>query len=110
MAHNGEEIVDSYMEETIREARENHWITSINHPFLTIWKWRYDQTDLDDIDCLEIINDPTYTDAKDANEKAVRFLDALWQDGHRIYGVGGSDSHNLIEERYEGAGPSLHSR
>ena len=103
VAHNGEEIVDSYMEETIREARENHWITSINHPFLTIWKWRYDQTDLDDIDCLEIINDPTYTDAKDSNEKAVRFLDALWQDGHRIYGVGGSDSHNLIEERYEGA-------
>src|SRR5699024_8417032 len=83
--------------------RENHWITSINHPFLTIWKWRYDQTDLDDIDCLEIINDPTYTDAKDSNEKAVRFLDALWQDGHRIYGVGGSDSHSLIEERYEGA-------
>ena len=103
VAHNGEEIVDTYMEETIQEARRNHWITSINHPFLTIWKWLYEQTDLRDIDCLEIINDPTYTDAPDSNEKAVRFLDVLWQDGHRIYGVGGSDSHNLVEERYEGA-------
>ena len=40
-------------------------------------------------------------DAPGSNEMAVRFLDALWQDGHRIYGVGGSDSHNLIDERYE---------
>lgn len=103
VTHNGEEIVDRYMEETIQEAKENHWITSINHPFLTIWKWRYDQTDLYDIDCIEIINDPTYMDAPGSNEMTVRFLDALWQDGHRIYGVGGSDSHNLIDERYEGA-------
>lgn len=27
----------------------------------------------------------------------------LWQEGYRIYGIGGSDSHNLIEERYDGA-------
>ena len=31
------------------------------------------------------------------------FLDLLWQEGYRIYGIGGSDSHNLIEERYDGA-------
>lgn len=58
---------------------------------------------LDGVDCLEIINDPTYPDAAHANDKAVHFLDELWNDGYRIYGVGGSDSHNLIEERYEGA-------
>lgn len=103
VAHNGEDIVDGYMEDTIREAREKGWLTSINHPFLTIWKWRYGDTRLDDIDCVELINDPTYTDAPDANEKTLQFLDALWEDGHKICGVGGSDSHNLIWERYEGA-------
>ena len=33
VAHNGEDIVDGYMEDTIREAREKGWLTSINHPF-----------------------------------------------------------------------------
>ena len=50
-----------------------------------------------------IVNDPTYEYAKESNEKAIRFLDLLWQEGYRIYGIGGSDSHNLIEERYDGA-------
>ena len=100
---NGQDVVDTYVEDTIKEASEKNWIVSINHPFLTVWKWRYAQTKLSDVQCLEIINDPTYQDAEPSNEKALRFIDALWNDGHKIYGVGGSDSHNLLEERYEGA-------
>ena len=30
---------------------------------------------------LEIVNDPTYEYAKESNEKAIRFLDLLWQEG-----------------------------
>ena len=104
VAENGKKSkVSGYVDEIISEAKEKGWLTSINHPFLTIWSWRYRETLLDGIDCLEIINDPTYPDAPQANDKAVRFLDELWNDGHKIIGVGGSDSHNLIEERYEGA-------
>lgn len=95
--------IKEYLYETIREAKKREWIISINHPFLTIWKWKYGDINLDDITCMEIVNDPTYTDARPSNDKAIRFLDFLWDDGHRIWGIGGSDSHNLIEERYEGA-------
>lgn len=108
VSRNGEDVVDDYVDEVMKKAHEHRWIVSINHPFLTIWSWRYEHTRLSDIDCLEIINDPTYTDAKESNDKAIRFLDALWNNGNIIYGIGGSDSHNLLEERYEGAAlPSI---
>ena len=60
--HNGEEIIDTYMDQTIAQAKQKGWIRSINHPFLTIWKWQFENTDLRDINCMEIINDPTYPD------------------------------------------------
>lgn len=91
------------MAEIISEAKREGWIVSINHPFLTEWKWRYRNTDMAEIDCMEIINDPTYTYARESNDRAIRCLDCLWNDGYRICGVGGSDSHNLIQERYENA-------
>ncbi|MGN0350870.1 MAG: CehA/McbA family metallohydrolase [Roseburia sp.] len=100
---NGTSQMDQYVEETIKEANRKDWIVSLNHPFLTIWKWKYGKTSLKDFQCVEIVNDPTYQDASLSNDQAICFLDELWKDGHKIWGVGGSDSHNLIEERYEGA-------
>ena len=87
----------------IEDANQKNWVTSINHPFLHVWKWHLDEVELSKIQCLEIINDPTYQYATESNDKAIAFLDVLWQGGHKIYGVGGSDAHNLIDERYEGA-------
>ncbi len=59
---------------------------------------------LDDITCLEIINESDlYGCQRESNDQAIRYLDFLWEDGHRIWGIGGSDSHNLIEERYKGS-------
>lgn len=106
--NNGTPQMEQCVEATIKEANQKGWIVSLNHPFLTIWKWKYGKTSLKDFQCVEIINDPTYQDAAPSNDEAIRFLDELWKDGHRIWGVGGSDSHNLIEERYEGAkSPSI---
>lgn len=99
----GGEKTQEYVRLTIEEAAEYGWIVSINHPFLHIWKWLHEDILLSRIDCIEIINDPTYEYAKEANWKAIHFLDWLWQDGYKIWGVGGSDSHNLIWERYPGA-------
>lgn len=101
------------VEDVIRECKERHWLFSVNHPFLHIWKWLYDDLSLSDIDSLEIINDPTYqadkeAKAKEANEKSVLLSDLLWADGYRICAIGGSDSHNKIDEFYEGANePSI---
>lgn len=96
------------MVELIREAKAQGWMTSINHPFLHIWKWKHDRLPLELVDFLEIVNDPTYQYAVESNDKAIRFLDFLWMNGHRIYGVGGSDSHNKKGQWYPGAdGPSI---
>ena len=93
------------IEAMIQECREKGWLFSVNHPFLYIWKWLYGDLKLADMNCLEIINDPTYAadekaHAEEANQKAVYLSDLLWADGYRICAVGGSDSHNLLEERY----------
>lgn len=101
--YNGTPQMEKYVEGTIKEANKKGWIVSLNHPFLTVWKWKYGKTSLEDFQCVEIVNDPTYQDAPPSNDQAICFLDELWKDGHKIWGVGGSDSHNLIEERYEGA-------
>jgi hypothetical protein len=98
-----EEQSEKQMMQILQEAGERGWLVSINHPFLHIWKWKFNAVPLNMIQFLEIINDPTYEYAKEANEKAIRFLDFLWQEGYRIYGIGGSDSHNRIDERYDGA-------
>lgn len=87
------------------ECRKNGWLFSVNHPFLYVWQWLMHNLSLMAMDCLEIINDPTYAadanaQAERANRMAVALSDLLWNDGYRICAVGGSDSHNLIEERY----------
>lgn len=103
MAHMNDSQAERLMYEAVEEARERGWIVSINHPFLHIWKWKHGALPLRDVDCVEIVNDPTYNYAKESNDRAIEFLDLLWEDGWNIWGVGGSDSHNLIEERYDGA-------
>lgn len=103
MRHMGQESLEKDLLQQIAEAKAKGWLVSINHPFLHIWKWLCKEVKLQDIDCLEIINDPTYQYAKESNDKAIRFLDLLWCDGYRICGVGGSDAHNLPQERYPGA-------
>lgn len=87
----------------MEENKKKGVINSVNHPFLYPWSWEFMQTPLGLIDTIEIENDPTYTGATESNEKALKLLDFLWADGHQIYGIGGSDAHNLPEEPYEGS-------
>lgn len=99
----GEEQVLEAVRYTMEEAEKNGWLFSVNHPFLHIWKWLDYDLDLKKLHFIEIINDPTYEYAREANDKTIRFLDFLWNQGYIIYGIGGSDSHNLIDEYYDGA-------
>ncbi|WP_461205645.1 CehA/McbA family metallohydrolase [Clostridium sp. DL1XJH146] len=76
---------------------------SINHMFLDQWSFTEKNFDIRKINTIEIICDPTYPSSQEANDKAVAFLDFLWNIGWNIYGIGGSDSHNKINDFYEGA-------
>lgn len=103
MEHVNQPDLEDYLLMQIQEAKEKGWLVSINHPFLHIWKWKCKKIALEDISCMEIVNDPTYQYAKEANDETIDFLDLLHKDGYCITGVGGSDAHNLPDEYYPGA-------
>lgn len=87
--------------ETIKKQKMG--LFSINHPFLTIWKWLLADVPLAWVDSIEIMNDPTYAANGPANLQTLKFWFGLLSDGHRIPIVGGSDSHLRPDDRYEGS-------
>jgi hypothetical protein len=68
-------------------------LNSINHPILPPWEWRYGNTDLRYVHCLEVCNDPYYPDNAHANPQAVALWTAWLKAGYRITALGGSDYH-----------------
>lgn len=79
-------------------ADENS-ILSINHPCINPWSFEYDEMLLADIDVIEIINDPTYKNSMLAAEESLKWFTEIWNAGHKIYAVGGSDCHLKPSER-----------
>lgn len=98
-----QQLDEEFIMQVFHEAVDKNWLISINHPFLSIWAFQHFNIPAREISCLEIINDPTYPENKTANEKALHLWNAFWNEGYRLTGVGGSDAHNLPEERYEQA-------
>lgn len=94
---------DSIMDSLRRVLTASGTICSINHPFLKPWDYSLPHVNISDVDTLEIICDPTYPDSPLANQRAVAFLDWLWESGYKLFGVGGSDAHNRLDDWYEGA-------
>ena len=68
-------------------------LNSINHPLLHPWEWRDGATDLRHVHCLEIWNDPSWPDNKQANPQAVDLWAAWLKAGYRLTAIGGSDYH-----------------
>jgi hypothetical protein len=93
------------MNRIISEVKAAGAVVSINHPMLKPWEWQFKTTPLSEVDVIEIWNDPTYKDNPVAAEEALKLWDTLWNDGHQIYGIGGSDSHLRPDESYEKGGP-----
>jgi hypothetical protein len=92
----------------ITETKAGGALCSLNHSLLPSWEWRWDETPLNLVDALEIINDPTFPGNEEASEAALLAWDILWNDGYNIRGLGGSDTHLLPGESYTGDGrPSL---
>lgn len=106
--HKAEALLKEDIQAVIKECKDRNWLFSVNHPFLYIWKWLMEELKLEDINCLEIMNDPTYgadkeAQAEEANKMTICLSDVLWADGYRICAIGGSDSHKKIDDFYEGA-------
>lgn len=97
---------EDWLSEVLNNISEE--IYSINHPFMETFEFLVGDYSLDDLKFMEIINDPTYMTSIDAMEKALKAWDLLLQNGYKIYGIGGSDSHLYPDEKYENADyPSL---
>lgn len=92
------------MNRLLDEAKKAGALRSVNHPALTPWAWNFKETLLENIDVLEIWNDPTYPDNDlKATEEAIKIWNSLWNEGYKIWGIGGSDAHNYPDETYEGS-------
>ena len=103
------EIDLGYIEELMDRAREQEALCSINHAMMDPWHWQFEDLNLEKVDTLEICCDPTFPVSPTSTEKALKVIDTLWNEGYRIYGVGGSDCHLLPTERYKGSDkPSLY--
>ena len=72
---------------------------SINHPMMKPWHWHYADMPLASVDTMELCCDPTWSTSPASTESALEVLSAMWNCGHRIYAVGGSDSHLEPHER-----------
>jgi len=81
--------VTELMEQTAQEGLLN----SINHPRLHPWDWRYHETDLRYVDCVELWNDLYWPGNVFANPKTVEQWTNWLNAGYRVTGIGGSDYH-----------------
>lgn len=92
----------------MEKARNMNSLCSINHCMMNPWNWQFKDTRLYNINTLEICCDPTYDTSPKSNDMAIKLFDILWNDGHKIWGVGGSDSHLMPDEPYANSNePSL---
>src|SRR6056297_1849735 len=77
----------------IKQINNKSEFISINHAFFKKWEWKYVDSKIEDFQTMEIICDPQHPDAKIAAQKALKAWKTLLNDGHRIWAVGGSDTH-----------------
>ncbi|MCG8618577.1 MAG: CehA/McbA family metallohydrolase [Desulfobacterales bacterium] len=93
------QCLESYLE----GCKNSDVLVSINHPAMAPWDFEYPDFPLRRIHCLEVICDPTWKTAPRDNLKALDLLTALWNNGYKVWGIGGSDYHMRPGESYEGA-------
>ncbi|MBE9524714.1 MAG: CehA/McbA family metallohydrolase, partial [Chloroflexi bacterium] len=79
--------------ELTSQINNQGYLNSINHPLLDPWDWRYEDTDLRRIHCVELWNDLYWPPNASANPKFVRMWSNWLNAGHRITAIGGSDYH-----------------
>lgn len=76
----------------LRDLKDKGMVLTLNHPFRKSIKCSHD-LDIQLFDCIEVINAPHLLKEEIDNDKAASFFDYLWNNGHYVSAVGGSDSH-----------------
>ena len=71
---------------------EKGCVLSINHPVPRGWELRHNY-DIRSFHNLEVINAPHLLNEEVNNDRAIQLFDFLWNNGHYLYAVGGSDAH-----------------
>ena len=87
------------IESGLNLAKLGHSSISINHPMMRPWHWHYADLELSRVSTFEVCCDPTWSTSPKAAEQALVVLNELWNCGHRIAAIGGSDSHLEPHER-----------
>lgn len=90
---------DEALDLLFRHLRAEGCLLTINHPFPYGWELKHNY-DIRSFDTLEVINAPHLLAKEVNNERAVRFFDFLWRNGHYLKAIGGSDAHkkNYFEQ------------
>jgi len=81
------------MNDLMRQIASHGLLNSINHPLLAPWAWCFEDTELGNLQCLEIWNDPSWPDNVRDNPRAVELWTHWLNAGYRITAIGGSDYH-----------------
>lgn len=83
---------DTCMNDMFVDLESKGYLLSINHPYAPGISLSHD-FDITNFKALEVINCPYITHEYIDNPKAIRFFDYLWNNGHYLTGIGGSDAH-----------------
>lgn len=97
---NEEKSKNQSLDDLFEGLKAKGYLLSINHPFADGMSLQHD-FDIRRFNFVEVINAPYSVDDFIDNEKAIRFFDYLWSEGHLVFGIGGSDAHKKnYHERY----------
>lgn len=83
---------DEALDRMFQHYHKQGCLLSINHPFPKGWEMKH-SFDIRSFQTLEVINAPHLIDEEVDNERAIHLFDYLWNHGHYLYGIGGSDAH-----------------
>lgn len=85
----------------MEEAGSMGAVRTFNHPLAGRFAWRFPDSPLRYVDLLEKWNSPTKTSTPALTEQTMVLWNTLWNDGYRVPGVGGSDTHLRPDQSYE---------
>lgn len=77
----------------LRQTSALRLLNSLNHPLLEPWEWSDGAAEMGDVHCVEVWNDPSWPDNREANPKALELWTKWLNAGCRVTAIGGSDYH-----------------
>lgn len=87
-----ENMTDS-LNKMFTDLADKEVLLSLNHLFANGMTLKYD-FDIRNFTLMEVINAPWSIIDDVDNAKSIRFFDFLWANGHKLFGIGGSDAHS----------------